>query len=129
MRFLPHSAIKNASIQHALVDPLANRSSTQRPCIPTAMYGQPQRRSRGGGYGAVHQRDKQPQNPDVRAGWKSWELLELALPSIDEEHWVPKVRETDVLLVSGGDVPYPAPPDAKLLAGFSCWPRCARLFG
>ena len=26
-----------------------------------------------------------------------------ALPSIDEEHWVPKVREADVLLVSGGD--------------------------
>ena len=31
-------------------------------------------------------------------------MLELtALPSIDEERWVPTVRETDVLLVAGGD--------------------------
>ena len=34
-------------------------------------------------------------------------MLELtALPSIDEEHWVPMVRETDVLLVNGGDPMY-----------------------
>ena len=34
-------------------------------------------------------------------------MLELtALPSIDEERWVPKVRETDVLLVNGGDALY-----------------------
>jgi dipeptidase E len=34
-------------------------------------------------------------------------VLELtALPSIDEERWVPLVRETDVLLVAGGDVLY-----------------------
>ena len=29
-----------------------------------------------------------------------------ARPSIDEERWVPLVRETDVLLVAGGDVLY-----------------------
>jgi dipeptidase E len=34
-------------------------------------------------------------------------VLELtALPSIDEERWVPWVRETDVLLVNGGDALY-----------------------
>jgi dipeptidase E len=34
-------------------------------------------------------------------------VLELtALPSIDEERWVPLVQETDVLLVGGGDVLY-----------------------
>ena len=34
-------------------------------------------------------------------------MLELtALPSIDEERWVSWVRETDVLLVSGGDALY-----------------------
>ena len=34
-------------------------------------------------------------------------MLELtALPSIDEERWVPLVRETDVLLVAGGDALY-----------------------
>ena len=33
-------------------------------------------------------------------GWKSLGVLELtALPSIDEEHWVPMVQETDALLV------------------------------
>ena len=40
-------------------------------------------------------------------GWKSVGVLELtALPSIDEERWVPWVRETDVLLVNGGDALY-----------------------
>jgi len=40
-------------------------------------------------------------------GWKSVGLIELtALPSIDEERWVPLVREADVLLVSGGDALY-----------------------
>ena len=43
----------------------------------------------------------------VDLGWKSVGVLELtALPSIDEERWVPLVRETDVLLVAGGDVLY-----------------------
>jgi dipeptidase E len=40
-------------------------------------------------------------------GWISLGVLELtALPSLDEELWVPKVRETDVLLVNGGDALY-----------------------
>ena len=40
-------------------------------------------------------------------GWKSLGVLELtALPSIDEERWVPLVQETDVLLVAGGDALY-----------------------
>jgi dipeptidase E len=40
-------------------------------------------------------------------GWKSLGVLELtALPSIDEAQWVPLVRETDVLLVNGGDALY-----------------------
>ena len=40
-------------------------------------------------------------------GWKSLGVLELtALPSIDEERWVPMVQETDVLLVNGGDPLY-----------------------
>ena len=43
----------------------------------------------------------------VDLGWKSVGVLELtALPSIDEERWVPMVRETDVLLVAGGDALY-----------------------
>ena len=40
-------------------------------------------------------------------GWKSLGVLELtALPSIDDERWVPLVQETDVLLFSGGDALY-----------------------
>ncbi len=40
-------------------------------------------------------------------GWKSLGVLELtALPSIDEEQWVPLVQQTDVLLVGGGDALY-----------------------
>jgi dipeptidase E len=40
-------------------------------------------------------------------GWKSLGVLELtALPSIDEALWIPVVRETDVLLVNGGDSLY-----------------------
>ncbi len=43
----------------------------------------------------------------VELGWESVGLLELtALPSIPEERWVPLVRETDALLVNGGDVLY-----------------------
>jgi len=40
-------------------------------------------------------------------GWKSMGVLELtALPSLDNDVWVPAVRETDVLLVNGGDPLY-----------------------
>jgi len=40
-------------------------------------------------------------------GWKSLGVLELtALPSIDEEQWVPMVEEADALLVNGGDALY-----------------------
>jgi dipeptidase E len=40
-------------------------------------------------------------------GWKSLGVLELtALPSIDQERWVPLVQETDALLVGGGDATY-----------------------
>jgi len=47
------------------------------------------------------------ENPMVDLGWKSVGVLELtALPSIDEEHWVPLLHETDVLLVAGGDALY-----------------------
>src|SRR5581483_2315225 len=45
--------------------------------------------------------------PTVGLGWKSVGVLELtALPSLDEERWVPLLRETDALLVDGGDAAY-----------------------
>jgi dipeptidase E len=45
--------------------------------------------------------------PLCELGWKSLGVLELtALPSINEELWVPLVEETDALLVGGGDALY-----------------------
>jgi dipeptidase E len=50
---------------------------------------------------------REPSTPMCELGWKSLGVLELtALPSIDEAQWVPMVRETDVLLVNGGDPLY-----------------------
>ena len=106
MRFLLTSAgIKNASIQHALVDllgkPIAESSAL---CIPTAMYGHPMV---GPGARAWQFIAGRSDLPMCELGWKSLGVLELtALPSIDEERWVPLVRETDVLLVAGGDALY-----------------------
>src|SRR5262249_40223419 len=72
-------------------------------CIPTASYALP------GGVGAAWRfiSGQEPSCPMCELGWKALGVLELtALPSIDEEYWVPMVRETDVLLVNGGDALY-----------------------
>ena len=106
MRFLLTSAgIKNASIHDALVDllgkPIAESSAL---CIPTAAYGHPM-----AGPGAAWRfiSGREPRCLMCGLGWKSLGVLELtALPSIDEERWVPLVQETDVLLVDGGDALY-----------------------
>ena len=105
MKFLLTSAgIKNDSIRHALVDllgkPMAESSAL---CIPTANYAQ-----RGGAGNAWRFiSGQEPETPMCELGWKSLGVLELtALPSIDDERWVAVVRETDVLLVNGGDPLY-----------------------
>jgi len=105
MRFLLTSAgIKNASIQAALVallgKPIAESSAL---CIPTAAYAHPM-----AGPGAAWRLIAgQARTPLCEVGWKSLGVLELtALPSIDEEQWVPLVQEADALLVGGGDSLY-----------------------
>jgi len=106
MRLLLTSAgIKNPSIRDALVDllgkPIAESSAL---CIPTAAYGHPMV---GPGAGPWRFISGRSDNPMCELGWKSLGVLELtALPSIDEERWVPLVQETDVLLVAGGDALY-----------------------
>lgn len=46
-------------------------------------------------------------SPLCELGWKSLGVLELtALPTIRRESWMPTLRETDALLVWGGDVLY-----------------------
>ena len=101
---LTSAGIKNRSIHNALVDllgkPIAESSAL---CIPTASYGHPE-----GGPGAAWRFiTGRASTPMCELGWKSLGVLELtALPSIDKEHWVPMVQETDALLVGGGDALY-----------------------
>jgi dipeptidase E len=102
---LTSAGVKNATIHQALVDllgkPIADSSAL---CIPTAAYGHPMV---GPGIKAWQFISGKSENPMVDLGWKSVGVLELtALPSIDEERWVPLVRETDVLLAAGGDALY-----------------------
>jgi dipeptidase E len=100
---LTSAGIKNTSIHDALVDllskPIAEASAL---CIPTAAYAMP-----GGAGMAWRMITGRASTPLCGLGWRSLGVLELtALPSIDEEHWVPMVQETDVLLVGGGDPLY-----------------------
>jgi dipeptidase E len=107
MRLLLTSAgIQNASIRDALIGLLGKPiAEADALCIPTAMYGHPMVGPGPGAWRFISGRE--PETPMCELGWKSLGVLELtALPSIDEEHWVPKVRETDVLLVAGGDALY-----------------------
>ena len=106
MKYLITSAgIKNASIHAALVELLGKPiAECDALCIPTALYGNPMAGPRQAWRFISGQ---EPRSPMVGLGWKSLGVLELtALPSLDEERWLPLVRETDVLLVEGGDAAY-----------------------
>ncbi len=101
---LTSAGIKNASIHDAMVEmlgkPIAECSAL---CIPTASYGHPM----GGPAAAWRFITGKATTPLCELGWKSLGVLELtALPSIDQEQWVPMVTETDALLVGGGDALY-----------------------
>jgi len=104
MRFLLTSAgISNTSIHDALVDllgkPIAESSALY---IPTAIYANP-----NGAAMAARVIRGEVGHPFCDVGWKSLGVLELtALPSINQDYWVPLVQETDALLVGGGDPLY-----------------------
>jgi dipeptidase E len=100
---LTSSGISNPSIEDALVGllgkPIADSSAL---VVPTAIYPFPD--GPGGAWRAI---SGQTERPFSGLGWESLGVLELtALPSIKEESWVPKLRETDALLVWGGHVMY-----------------------
>ena len=100
---LTSGGISNTSIRDALVDlldkPIAESSAL---CVPTAAYAFP-----GGASMAYRIITGSAATPLCEVGWRSLGVLELtALPSIDEEIWVPVVEDTDVLLVGGGDPLY-----------------------
>jgi dipeptidase E len=102
---LASAGITNASIRDALLEllgkPIADSTAL---CIPTASYGM----RRGAAVAAWRFiSGQEPACPMTELGWKSVGVLELtALPSLEAERWVPTVRETDVLLVNGGDPLY-----------------------
>jgi dipeptidase E len=102
---LTSAGIKNTSIHDALVDllgkPIADSNAL---CIPTAQYGHPHvTPDMAWQFISGHE----PRCPMTELGWKSLGVLELtALPSLDQERWLPWVRETDALLVAGGDALY-----------------------
>jgi dipeptidase E len=104
MKFLLTSAgISNPSISSALVDllgkPIAEASAL---IIPTALLPFPAGPAMA--WKAIC--GKGPSRA-AELGWKSLGVLELtALPTIRRENWIPAVRETDALLVCGGDVLY-----------------------
>src|SRR6202167_5120448 len=99
---LTSAGIKNTSIHDALVDLLGKPIAGSRAlCIPTETYPM------GGPGSAWRFITGTSSTPMCELGWKSLGVLELtALPSIGEDRWVPWVRETDVLLVNGGDALY-----------------------
>ena len=102
---LTSAGIKNASINDALVELLGKPiAESDALCITTASYAHPMA---GPARAWNFISGQEPRCPMTELGWKSMGVLELtALPSIDDEHWVPLVKETDVLLVNGGDSLY-----------------------
>jgi dipeptidase E len=102
---LTSAGVANASIRDALLDLLGKPiAESVALCIPTAAYGHPMV---GPGAKAWQFISGNSQNHMVDLGWKSVGVLELtALPSIDEERWMPVVRQADVLLAAGGDALY-----------------------
>jgi dipeptidase E len=102
---LTSAGIANATIHDALLDLLGKSiAESDALCIPTAAYGHPMV---GPGAKAWQFISGNSQNHMVDLGWKSVGVLELtALPSIDEERWMPVVRQADVLLAAGGDALY-----------------------
>ena len=106
MRMLLTAAgVNNPSILRALEamlpKPIAECTAL---CIPTAQYGHPHVGPGVKPWGFVSGNEESQM---TQLGWKSVGLLELtALPSIDDERWMPLVRETDVLLAAGGDALY-----------------------
>ena len=101
---LTSAGVRNPSIEAALEGllgkPIAESTAL---CIPTAQYAHPWVGPGEKPWQFITGRS----DGMVGLGWKSMGVLELtALPSIDKDLWVPKVREADALLAAGGDVLY-----------------------
>lgn len=100
---LTSAGIRNASIRKALVELLGKPIEESTALfVPTGVYPFPG--GPGMSWKAITGNTK---NPLCDLEWKSLGVLELtALTTIQRESWVPMLRETDALLVWGGDVLY-----------------------
>ena len=100
---LTSAGISNKSIHDALVDMLGKPVAEATALfIPTAIYG-----IAGGAQIIRNVIRGSLGDPFCELGWKSLGILELAaLSTIRQELWLPMVRETDALLVGGGDCQY-----------------------
>lgn len=102
---LTSGGVTNVSIHAALVELIGKPiAECHALVVPTAQWGHPMC-----GPGSV--RGMVAAEPTwshfTGLGWASLGVLELtALPTIGADRWVPWVRETDVLLVDGGDATY-----------------------
>ncbi len=102
---LTSGGLTNPSIHAALVYLLGKPvSESHALVVPTAQWGHPS-------CGPASVRGLIAADDAWRnftgLGWASLGVLELtALPTIGAERWVPWVRETDVLLVDGGEATY-----------------------
>jgi dipeptidase E len=100
---LTSAGISNKSIYNALTDLLGKPVAESNALfVPTAIYG-----IAGGAEIIPKVICGTLGDPFCQLGWKSLGVLELtALPSIKRELWVPRLQETDSLLVGGGDCQY-----------------------
>ena len=95
---LTSSGVSNDSIRRVLVDLLGKPiDQAKAVCVPSAVYAM----TDGGTYAWEELREL------GGLGWRGFGVLELtALPSIEEEHWVPSVEASDAILVGGGSPPF-----------------------
>ncbi len=94
---LTSAGITNDSIRKALEELLGKPVNKSKAiCIPTAIYAMPN----GGVYGWQMLKE-------LDLGWEEYGTLELtAVPTIQEEDWLPSVEAADIIIVGGGNTGY-----------------------
>ncbi len=102
---LTSGGINNPTIESALVELLGKPiADCDALVVPTATYAHPMAGPRQA-WRVISGQEKR--SGLVGFEWKSMGVLELtALPTLGEDRWLPLLRETDVLLVDGGDAAY-----------------------
>jgi len=125
---LTSAGIKNPTIHGALVGLLGKPiAESNALCIPTGAYGSPYS-TPAGPWRFLSGRSDQPM---TELGWRSLGVLELtALPSMGSDRWVEWVRETDALLVNGGEPGSRQSPGSRpsLPGAWSSWAQMSKLW-